>query len=86
MSAIQLQVVPAPWPEYLEMPEDALIDRLERKVRGAEDWGDQAYALAVTSAVACYEAIRLRDSGEQHDALRTRAEELHEIAMSWEGS
>lgn len=86
MPAIQLQVVPAPWPGYLESSEEGLIDQLERKVQGAEAFGDQAYALALTSAVSCHEAVRLRDSGEQHDALRARAEQLHDIVMSWQPS
>src|SRR3954462_15454484 len=85
MSAITFSAVPAPWPGYLEASEESAIDLLERKVQGAKDLGDRAYALALTSAVACYEGIR-RDGGEHRAALRTRAERLHVIVLGWIGS
>jgi hypothetical protein len=73
-----------PWPGYAATAPDERCRRLQLKYEEARLHGDQAYAVALTAAVANYEAQLARDPGGLHDAQAlARAIDLHDDAGSW---
>jgi hypothetical protein len=76
-----------PWPGYGKLGEAERRAELDKKYADAKEHRDQAYAVALTAAVANYELVHELQPQESHvEAVATKARDLHGDAGSWIGS
>jgi hypothetical protein len=76
-----------PWPGYAELEPQQRKSQLDKKFADAKEHGDQAYAFALTSAVANYELVKELQPDETHaEPVAVTARDLHDDAGSWIGS
>jgi hypothetical protein len=76
-----------PWPGYSDMDPDERERQLDKKYDDAKQQGDQAYAIALASAVANYERVQELQPDTTHaEPVAAKARNLHDDAGSWIGS
>lgn len=78
-----------PWDGYEDECDECVLRRLRRKIDECEPWHDQAYALALASAVRDHEILKrngLRAGEPRADTVEQEAKDQVMRVMSWQRS